>query len=722
MAEIDPSALSRLDDEDIVAGLPPYPITSLRRIQSLYGRLDYLVRGVTDFKGYAAYLTPDSVDDLIDNPNSLLVVKVDLTTDEPIYEGIEFRTYTEDVVSDIGYSYYYASKGHDFSLTHKTNNKKSSTVAGWAKQGFTNWPVPHETPEFPEETLEHPDAFALDRLATLGQDEDELAQLEADIEALLPYHDGLLITVELRVDLEEFVEPPSDKSGVAEVYPGEIAVCNEVMKESRVLGGFATKSYVDGISRGTGHCQVSGDSATLVGLAEDPLRHYTAKQREKFRGLDHETAWQIHPVSGDEAMYVARSSDFVEACYANMGLHRVYHLPYFVGGQTPERVRILYTLLTELKKQRENEDDGNEPTLTVIRRIAAETNVSLDDLRFWVVAQHYDQKDRRNVFGERPAARSHAVERLAEKHIEVIESLFGTYGHSRSDNENALTASIDLKHAQRTIESGWYVRRTFPVIAAGTETDSSPATDDTKIEAYLRLLTNQPIETGHLLRGYMHRLADDYDGNVYALADRVTDQVAQLRTLALAGLLQASDDTQETLTIPPTMNNEYDPTAASDDVESFLVNENEPTDSDVAAYRSERIDRYLGKNRSIDDEPNRKAAFLLGVITGHLSRYQAGAEGMNRTLAVQYPPHEFTRERATRLYSELTGKSLQYSRGGFLYSDLMERLGDASLPATGEWEISLVDMQFHYADGLVFALTFDKENAPASPNNESTDD
>lgn len=69
------------DDEKLASELPDRPITSLRDLQYVYGRLYTLA--TAGGGEYAAYLTPEKSTDLFDEPESLLYLRVDLSGDKP---------------------------------------------------------------------------------------------------------------------------------------------------------------------------------------------------------------------------------------------------------------------------------------------------------------------------------------------------------------------------------------------------------------------------------------------------------------------------------------------------------------------------------------------------------------------------------------------------------------------------------------------------------------
>jgi CRISPR-associated protein Cas8b/Csh1 subtype I-B len=142
--------------------------------------------------------------------------------------------------------------------------------------------------------------------------------------------------------------------------------------------------------------------------------------------------------------------------------------------------------------------------------------------------------------------------------------------------------------------------------------------------------------------------------------------------------------------------------AASTPTETIL---GDSTDTSEAPTRREAALQYIDRTPALSKNEDRAAAFLQGYITGMVRRYQAGAEGMTRTFAARYPAHDLTVTGAKRLYTELQGKAVVYADGaGALYQDLLGELTEATSRTPDEWKLSLVDMRFHYGEGVALSL------------------
>ena len=131
--------------EELEAELPDSPIGSLRDLQYLYGKLYTLA--TTDGGKYAPYLTPNEADELLDTDDSLIVVRVDVSGDEPQLANdnrgsVWITRYTEEHIPAVAHCYYQnRGAGIDHSITHKSGQNKSPERLGeYATHRFTRWP------------------------------------------------------------------------------------------------------------------------------------------------------------------------------------------------------------------------------------------------------------------------------------------------------------------------------------------------------------------------------------------------------------------------------------------------------------------------------------------------------------------------------------------------------------------------------------------------------
>lgn len=322
------------DDEELAAELPDSPVSTLRSIQYLYGKLYTL--GTLGGGRFAPYLTPDAAADILDTEDSLIVVRVDLSGDEPTLAEDErgavwVTRYSDNLIENVGHCKYPAARGIDHSVTHQAGrNSDPEKLARYAKERLTKWPSDEVVQEVAEG---HADGWIIGELATLGNDDEVLGRIEDGVTTALGGESTTaLLTVQIKTE-------PDGKFR----WPGEIEGFTEAMRQ-RKLSKLVTKNKADD-SSGVATDLVTGQDTRTVGTAEDPQNYFLGKQLEKFPGLDIEEAWRAHPISEDAAVTIMNAGPFVEACsYRTFGA-KVYYLPYFQGRPTPEHARELYDLL-----------------------------------------------------------------------------------------------------------------------------------------------------------------------------------------------------------------------------------------------------------------------------------------------------------------------------------------------------------------------------------------
>ena len=129
--------------EGLEAELPDSLVGSLRDLQYLYGKLYTLA--TTGGGEYAPYLTPDAAGDLVDTDDSLIVVRVDVSGDQPqLADGdigpVQVTRYTNDLIQQVGHCKYPAARGIDHSVTHQAGqNSDPEKLARYAKERLTKW-------------------------------------------------------------------------------------------------------------------------------------------------------------------------------------------------------------------------------------------------------------------------------------------------------------------------------------------------------------------------------------------------------------------------------------------------------------------------------------------------------------------------------------------------------------------------------------------------------
>lgn len=677
----------KYDDERLAEELPDSPVSTLRSIQYLYGKLYTL--GTLGSGRYAPYLTPDAAGDIIDTEDSLIVVRVDLTGDNPALADdqrgpVWVTRYSDDLVENVAHCKFPAARGIDHSVTHQAGrNSDPEKLARYAKERLTKWPtddVVHDVAD------EHEGGWIIDGLATLGDDEAALERVEEGVTAALGGESTTaLLTVQVKIE-----------SGGEFRWPGEIDGFMEAMRQ-RKLSKLVTKNKADD-SSGEATDLVTGRDARTVGTAEDPQNYFLGKQLEKFPGLDIEEAWRTHPISEDAAVTVMNADPFVDACaYRTFGA-KVYYLPYFRGRPTPDHARELYELL-----YRAVNDDND---MTAVED--AYDYFKLDrehELRFYVSAVMPHQMSRYDVFGETLNGRLLYPKTLAEEHNRLVDRT--TAFVSETDRTAPMPTSegwellVGDDQRLHSVSTGWYFHQTF---AERDDTDADA--DDPRIKALVAVLGGDSIAVETLLEEYVERIdTDESDENVERFPSfRVASQFAQLS--ALAGdeldLLSTTDPGKEPITHQPTYEEHTTMTA-----EEILADGGNKT--------AEKLDAFVESTPALVHDPDapindqRRGTFLLGVLIGEVGAYQNYSEDRSTTLIDQYPVKSITRARIKKITQEAIGTTITYTREEkrtiTLFEHVVDRLRETILrPDPEDWEIETDDLRFYYALGVTYGM------------------
>ena len=675
------------DDEELAAELPDSPVSTLRSIQYFYGKLYTL--GTLGGGRYAPYLTPDAAEDILDTEDSLIVIRVDLSGEEPSLADDErgpvwVTRYSEDLIEKVAHCKYPAARGIDHSVTHQAGrNSDPEKLARYAKERSTKWPSDEVVQGIAEA---HDDGWIIDGLATLGDDDDSLEQIEDSvITALGGESTTALLTVQVKTELDGIFR-----------WPGEIEGFMEAMRQ-RKLSKLVTKNKADD-SSGEATDLVTGQDTRTVGTAEDPQNYFLGKQLEKFPGLDIEEAWRTHPISEDAAVTVMNADPFVEACtYRTFGA-KVYYLPYFRGQPTPEHARELYTLLYQASTTDED--------MTPVERAYNYFEHNREHhLRFYVSAVMPHQMSRYDVFGETLNGRLLYPRKLAEEHERLVTTSAAFV--SRTDrtapmptNEawDLLTGSDGRLHS---VSTGWYFHQTF---AERDDTDADA--DDPRIEALVAILSGDSIAVETLLEEYVDRIdADEGDDTVEQFPSfRVASQFAQLCAMADddLDLLSTTDPGKEPITREPNYEEHTTMTA-----EELLADGGDTT--------AEKLDTFVENTPALAHDPDapindqRRGAFLLGVLIGEVGAYQNYSEDRSTTLIDQYPVKSITSARIKKITQEAIGTTITYTRNEgrtiTLFEHVVDQLRETILrPDPDEWGIKTDDLRFYYALGVTYGM------------------
>ncbi|CQH63646.1 CRISPR-associated protein Cas8b (plasmid) [Halobacterium hubeiense] len=692
------------DDEELASELPDRPITSLRDLQYVYGRLYTLA--TAGGGEYAAYLTPEKSTDLFDEPESLLYLRIDLSGNEPRLDpdqpvGVE--SYGKGKVEAVAHSWYDSARGFDHSVTHRTGkSKEPEKVAEYLHERLTSWAADDV---IQEAAADHEDRWIVDALAALGESEGLRERIETAVDEQLDGKTTALTTVAVKLD-----------SDGEYLLPGEASsVFNEAMrarKRSKLVSkGEATNSV------GEATDLVTGSRGPTVGTAEDPLNYFLGKQLEKFPGFDPDEAWRTHPVSEDVAVTLMNASTFVDACdYYTMGAN-IYYLPYFFGRLDPADARDLYGLLYDLVHA------GEMSPLESAYRSYQDTprlQEAGERFRFYVAAVMEHQTKRFDVFGDSMDGTLFSPVELTRAHQRVLRSwLYDAEGDVDHPDPGLRAAfptpdNWDIFVPEESallsiLATGWYFEQTF----APADDDDASA-DDYRIRALVAVLSSEPLDVEKVLTEYVERLLED-EGEEFP-SFRVSAQYAQLCALAEAGLLTGRD-AYEPVAEPRQLTHDH-----TDDMQ-----QDTPARADggnVAAARETKLEQFLEQTPALAaDQPERRGSFLLGVLVGQVTGYQQVSEGRSTTLIDQYPIKAVTESKLKRLASDVLDKNVVYSRennmAGTMYREVVDRLVTTlpQIDIDGDWELDTTDLRFYYSLGVAYGM-----NNWASSDDEQADD
>jgi len=677
-------------EERLADELPDSPIASLRDIQYLYGKLYTLATaGGGD---YAPYLTPDAAGDLVDTDRSLIVVRVDLSDDDPRladdrFGPIRVTRYTDELVRSVAHCKYSAAAGIDHSVTHQAGrNSGPEKLARYAKERLSKWATDDVVQEA---AAEHETGWVIDELAALGENEEVLDTIEnALVAALGGESTTALLTVQVKLD-----------SDGEYLWPDDLDVFMEAMRQ-RKLSKLVTKNKASD-SSGDATDLITGQPARTVGTSEDPQNYYLGKQLEKFPGLDIEEAWRTHPISEDAAVTVMNAGTFVEACtYRTFGA-KVYYLPYFFGRPSPENARNLYTILYNAATK---DDDSTPVEDTYDERKGVPDEE--DNLRFYVSAVMPHQMSRYDVFGETMNGRLLYPRDLGLAHNRLVANAAAfnsttswTAPLPKNENWGLLTPDDGRLHS---ISTGWYFYQTF---AERDDTDADA--DDPRIEALVSVLSGDAIAVDTLLKEYVDRImADEDDSDVEEFPSfRVAGQFAQLCALATddLNLLTTTDQDKKPITRAP----RYDEHTMTSMEDILIADGGDPAAAKLESFIEDTPALAHDEAASINDQ--RRGAFLLGALVGEVGSYQGYSEDRSTTLIDQFPVKSVTRSRVKKITQETIGKTITYTRSEdrtiTLFEHVVDELRETILqPDPDDWEIDTDDLRFYYALGVTYGM------------------
>lgn len=134
----------------------------------------------------------------------------------------------------------------------------------------------------------------------------------------------------------------------------------------------------------------------------------------------------------------------------------------------------------------------------------------------------------------------------------------------------------------------------------------------------------------------------------------------------------------------------------------------------LAELREYRLREFLADRPELDGNDDegqeRRGAFLIGVLLGELSTHQRKDRKMNRTFANRYQAEDVTLGQLEKIMTELLSKDSvyeaehRYSRDGSCFPETSGRLNQLAGNPPREWSLSLPDVRFHFALGVIYGL------------------
>jgi CRISPR-associated protein Cas8b/Csh1 subtype I-B len=693
--------VSSLDSEVLDRFVPPDPISSLRRIEALYGALAEASSGIVGGDSeYELYYTPGKLSEFTtDDPSQkkryLLSVCVDLTSKEPTAEDvhIEVDFLREKQLKRIGYARYDKGRPYDHSVTRRGRKDSVSTdrASGYCIECLERWTSREAVEKFAEND---PDGWVIKALEGLGNSEEVQERIQSQVESKYSEDGHVVSTVKLRLDPDS-VEETLDGDG-GWFYPGEVEVLNGGMK-ARKDWKLATKN-VDDPSRGNSTCMITDEDGEVYGTTEDPLDMYTIQHSEKFWELNKDNSWRSHAISLDAALLLQSGSSLVEACQTTRNGLQVFTLPYF-HTTTERRAEALYAALDDADG-RDWEDTNQHPMQRLEAQVAENgTEEDREALQFYVISRRNDSGDI-NVIHEVPDVSLYEPRAVARAHETVLQSTsaFGPNGAFELETDwSPINEQTNEAEVTNEIVSGRYTWSTLP-----SSGEDGAGADDPQEWLTYAILTGQSVPVDRLLSGYVERLRDqrrdDEEGR--HPHKHVKTQFAQLEALATAGRLTAPPDRAELTTPPARMTD----TITTDSIDQ---RGEELSRTDV---RRHRLEQFLTDRESLADD-DRRSAFLTGVLVGMLAHHQRSEREMNRTLIDQHPPDQITLGRLVRVWPDLVKKASVYAAdvgwaGETLFPEVLDEQVE-TLDHPDSWDLSLQDVRFFYALGLSYGQRAD---------------
>jgi len=708
---LEPNALADVSDETLEDEMLNRPISSIRDLQYVYGKLFELA--VMDLDSPASrYRTFE--DNKLTGKQSHIEISVECDGEDGLtVVDAELKRYEPHVANKVGLCHNSAARGCDNSLSQITSK------SGWG-----------------DDTIEN----------LIGKFEQWTKQ-DAVKDALTKEWGGFNATVATSIEntnWDEFeqevngkIKLPDDakkqqligsikfKHGSEYLYPGEVDVCFTALKNKKYSEYTETSIDTGKPSIGDGVCYVTGEEGELVGTMNDPLKHFVSKQQSSFPGMTNNDAWRAHPISFDAAMTIDNSEPFFESLRTWTNNLRAYHLPYPRTNMDASDARLLYNLLQSIYENYENEPDDEYYTGDVaFMRMYNEDIVS--NFNVYIIFEHYQQESRRDVFFDEPSGDVHTPSKIAQTHSDIVNeyadsSVIAT--KADSDKDSLLTANTESLLKQ--ILGGWYFNQTMP-----QSSDDAPSTSDKTVEIMQSLLSGQPVAVKKLLQEFDTKLKSAWtenargdDGNKSRVPTvLLSQQTMQFETLARAGLLKTSTNDYIGYTKPNTKM-QHDNTQEMIDI---LSKNGMSKGEQIARKQLADLQQYIEQRPKYFDHAERRSTFLMGVLIGMVSQRQR--QDGKSSLTEGIPVHQLSKRQLQNAYSKAIEKNKTYSleESNYIrYDKIITEIQNSMTTIPTEWEISNEDLRFTFGQGLMYGenyyhnLEYDDSNNLIAVNNES---
>jgi len=682
---MDANALFSRDEETVAEVLPHRPISSVRDVQALYGRLYALGRGLSG--EYGPFLSPDAAADLL-GMERLVVVRVELDgekatlADDPVrvvpYDEALSRVTRDGLLPDVprvAHSKFEAARGVDHSVTHLSGQTNDpGKHADHAVERFTRWPCEdaiHET------ATVHDDGWVIQALDALGNDEAAMDRVTDDVMAATQ-NGQYLHTIAVTMNEDTVATTSQFDPDAIWHLPGEIEVFQEAMVRRKTTK-FRAKNEASDAS-GEGVCYVDDADGEVYGVVDDPLKWYLSKQMEKFPRFDPDQSWRTQGLGREAAIAAQNATTFLNACTESGPGVSAFYLPYFDGAPTVADARDLYATLA----RQADEDLEENVVATLYDQLRDADGGPPANLRFVLMVVEKYQKDRWRLLAFEPNGTTHEGVELAHTHHHVVNSpLFGDDGPlPRLDSSELLDASRDPHRWLNVVTGVWYFART----CAPPDDDDEPSSDDVRYRATARVVGGRPVDARNLLSAYVDHVTDRFDpDDDYPFPGAVVaEQHAQLTALANAGLLEADADTDYTVDIMT-----------------------EETTDGTEMNRVERLEDFVERHDALSSGA-RRGVFALGALVGRISRHQR-SKNRSMTAVKRHPVDKISVHNVSKIATDLVDANVVYSDEegytGTMYAELMDEVVDGLLDRSPtDWDLDTADLRYHYAMGIAYGL------------------